>query len=57
MTSVSLSIDGMPDCRIVVYTPDDEESRRRTAELRGGAGESGTRNPALVTRTGFEVWS
>jgi transcriptional regulator with XRE-family HTH domain len=35
MTSVSLSIDGMPDCRIVVYTPDDEESRRRTAELRG----------------------
>lgn len=34
MTSVSLSIDGMPDCRIVVYTPDDEESRRRTAALR-----------------------
>lgn len=34
MTSVSLSIDGMPDCRIVVYTPDDAESARRTAALR-----------------------
>ncbi|MFF1376674.1 helix-turn-helix transcriptional regulator [Streptomyces sp. NPDC058308] len=33
MTSVSLSIDGMPECRIVVYTPDDEESGRHTAEL------------------------
>ncbi|QIQ04868.1 helix-turn-helix transcriptional regulator [Streptomyces liangshanensis] len=34
MTSVSLSIIGMPECRIVVYTPDDEESRERTAFLR-----------------------
>lgn len=34
MTSVSLSIDGMPDCRTVVYTPDDAESARRTAALR-----------------------
>ncbi|MGW0531962.1 helix-turn-helix transcriptional regulator [Streptomyces sp. NPDC003032] len=34
MTSVSLSINGMPESRIVVYTPDDEESRRHTAELR-----------------------
>ncbi|TGB07230.1 helix-turn-helix transcriptional regulator [Streptomyces sp. MZ04] len=34
MTSVSLSINGMPDCRIVAYTPDDEESRQRTARLR-----------------------
>lgn len=34
MTSVSLSVDGMPECRIVVYTPDDEESERRAARLR-----------------------
>ncbi|MFD3618198.1 helix-turn-helix transcriptional regulator [Streptomyces sp. NPDC058676] len=34
MTSVSLSINGMPECRIVVYTPDDEETARRTALLR-----------------------
>lgn len=40
MTSLSLSVDGMPECRIVVYTPDDEETERRTALLRrlcGGA--------------------
>ncbi|MFJ6566187.1 helix-turn-helix transcriptional regulator [Streptomyces sp. NPDC091292] len=35
MTSVSLSINGMPECRIVAYTPDDEESSRRAAVLRG----------------------
>ncbi|WP_249401735.1 helix-turn-helix transcriptional regulator [Streptomyces sp. YIM 121038] len=34
MTSVSLSINGMPECRIVAYTPDDEETRRGTARLR-----------------------
>ncbi|MEU7060756.1 helix-turn-helix transcriptional regulator [Streptomyces sp. NPDC046197] len=34
MTSVSLSINGMPECRIVVYTPDDAETARRTALLR-----------------------
>ncbi|WP_440581973.1 helix-turn-helix transcriptional regulator [Streptomyces flavofungini] len=34
MTSVSLSINGMPECRIVTYTPDDEASRRQTMELR-----------------------
>ncbi|MFI1400197.1 helix-turn-helix transcriptional regulator [Streptomyces sp. NPDC020681] len=34
MTSVSLSINGMPECRIVAYTPDDEESRRRIEALR-----------------------
>ncbi|WP_418957010.1 helix-turn-helix transcriptional regulator [Streptomyces tritici] len=28
MTSVSLSINGMPECRVVTYTPNDEESRR-----------------------------
>ncbi|MEU5094654.1 helix-turn-helix transcriptional regulator [Streptomyces sp. NPDC020996] len=33
MTSVSLSVNGMPECRIVVYTPDDEETARRTAVL------------------------
>ncbi|XUL88079.1 helix-turn-helix transcriptional regulator [Streptomyces galilaeus] len=33
MTSVSLSVNGMPECRIVVYTPADEETRRRTETL------------------------
>lgn len=46
MTSTSLSINGMPECRIVVYIPDDEETARRTAllatELRA------TENPAPV---------
>ncbi|WUJ80739.1 helix-turn-helix transcriptional regulator [Streptomyces sp. NBC_00377] len=42
MTSMSLSINGMPECRIVVYTPDDEETARRTAALRSGT----TKNPA-----------
>lgn len=35
LTSVSLAIDGMPEHRIVVYTPIDEESRLRVARLRG----------------------
>lgn len=34
MTSVSLSIHGMPECRIVVYQPDDEETHLRAARLR-----------------------
>ncbi|GAA1354281.1 helix-turn-helix transcriptional regulator [Streptomyces beijiangensis] len=34
MTSVSLSINGMPECRIVAYTPNDEESSLRTMTLR-----------------------
>ncbi|WP_079124791.1 helix-turn-helix transcriptional regulator [Streptomyces lushanensis] len=34
MTSVSLSVNGMPECRIIVYTPVDEECRQRTATLR-----------------------
>jgi hypothetical protein len=34
MTSVSLSIDGMPECRIVAYTPDDEKARKALAILR-----------------------
>ncbi len=52
MTSVSLSVNGMPECRIVVYTPDDEESERRTRELweirerrnRDREGRNGERN-------------
>ncbi|WNM35075.1 helix-turn-helix transcriptional regulator [Streptomyces sp. Li-HN-5-11] len=34
MTSQSLQIDGMPECRIVVYTPDDETARAKVALLR-----------------------
>ncbi|MBY8841063.1 helix-turn-helix transcriptional regulator [Streptomyces sp. SP2-10] len=34
MTSQSLSIDGMPECRIVAYSPDDEEARTKIALLR-----------------------
>ncbi|MDI3388602.1 helix-turn-helix transcriptional regulator [Streptomyces sp. B-S-A8] len=34
LTSVSLSVNGMPECRIVAYTPADELSRSRTAALR-----------------------
>ncbi|MER5182101.1 helix-turn-helix transcriptional regulator [Streptomyces sp. NPDC002896] len=33
-TSQSLSIDGMPECRIVAYSPEDEESREKVALLR-----------------------
>ncbi|MYW65668.1 helix-turn-helix domain-containing protein [Streptomyces sp. SID8379] len=36
MTSTSLSIDNMPECRIVVYTPVDDETRDRLAALRAG---------------------
>lgn len=42
MTSQSLSIDGMPECRIVVYTPEDEETREKAARLR-----EHTENPAF----------
>ncbi|MET7619009.1 helix-turn-helix transcriptional regulator [Streptomyces sp. NPDC005408] len=34
MTSVSLSINGMPECRVVAYTPNDEESLKRIEALR-----------------------
>ncbi|MFD5070657.1 helix-turn-helix transcriptional regulator [Streptomyces sp. NPDC058369] len=34
MTSVSLTVNGLPECRIVTYTPADEESRRLLAVLR-----------------------
>ncbi|MFF2566863.1 helix-turn-helix transcriptional regulator [Streptomyces sp. NPDC058084] len=34
MTSVSLSINGMPECRIVTYTPNDESSREAIGRLR-----------------------
>jgi transcriptional regulator with XRE-family HTH domain len=33
MTSVSLSVNGMPECRIVVHTPADEQTRRRAEAL------------------------
>ncbi|MET8947763.1 helix-turn-helix transcriptional regulator [Streptomyces sp. NPDC004542] len=34
MTSLSLSIDGMPECRVVTYTPESEEARTKVALLR-----------------------
>lgn len=34
MTSVSLSINGLPECRIVAYTPEDADARRKVAVLR-----------------------
>ncbi|MFH9398758.1 helix-turn-helix transcriptional regulator [Streptomyces sp. NPDC017638] len=34
MTSQSLSIDGMPECRIVVYSPEDEDARAKITMLR-----------------------
>ncbi|MGZ2356341.1 helix-turn-helix transcriptional regulator [Streptomyces sp. 372A] len=34
MTSVSLTINGLPECRIVTYTPADEESRALLGALR-----------------------
>ncbi|MFF3604553.1 helix-turn-helix transcriptional regulator [Streptomyces sp. NPDC002463] len=34
LTSVSLSVNGMPECRIVTYTPCDEESRQGIEFLR-----------------------
>ncbi|GGV33129.1 transcriptional regulator [Streptomyces longisporoflavus] len=57
MTSVSLSINGMPECRIVAYTPDDEESRMRAAELRAlrppdADGPPGTKESRPLMRTG-----
>ncbi|MFF1696085.1 helix-turn-helix transcriptional regulator [Streptomyces sp. NPDC058257] len=56
MTSVSLSINGMPECRIVAYTPDDEVSRLRAVELRGlRLPETGGSRPLM--RTGSELWS
>ncbi|MFC8508306.1 helix-turn-helix transcriptional regulator [Streptomyces sp. NPDC057411] len=36
MTSVSLSINGMPECRIVTYTPNDEASREAITALGAG---------------------
>ena len=44
MTSVSLSVNGMPECRIVVYTASDEESKERAALLRS---LRKTRDPVL----------
>ncbi|WP_307804911.1 helix-turn-helix transcriptional regulator [Streptomyces sp. VRA16 Mangrove soil] len=36
MATTSLSINGMPECRIVAYSPADEETRAKTALLRAG---------------------
>ncbi|MPY60425.1 helix-turn-helix transcriptional regulator [Streptomyces spongiae] len=33
MSSLSLSIDGMPECRIVTYTPEDADTREKVALL------------------------
>lgn len=38
MASQSLQIDGMPECRIVVYTPEDEEARAKVGLLRERSG-------------------
>ncbi|MFJ4852219.1 helix-turn-helix transcriptional regulator [Streptomyces sp. NPDC088730] len=35
MTSVSLSVNGLPECRIVAYTAADRESERQMTMLRG----------------------
>ncbi|MEU5216015.1 helix-turn-helix transcriptional regulator [Streptomyces sp. NPDC020807] len=40
MTSVSLSVNGMPECRIVTYTPNDEESRQAIRRLAGDGGRA-----------------
>jgi transcriptional regulator with XRE-family HTH domain len=40
MTSQSLSIDGLPECRIVVYTAEDEETVRGMAVLRESCGRA-----------------
>ncbi|MFE1955087.1 helix-turn-helix transcriptional regulator [Streptomyces sp. NPDC059524] len=34
MTTTSLSVDGLPECRIVVYAPADEETREGLARIR-----------------------
>ncbi|WP_345283284.1 helix-turn-helix transcriptional regulator [Streptomyces gulbargensis] len=41
MTSVSLSVNGMPECRIVAYTPNDEDSRRAIDSLRASGRADG----------------
>jgi hypothetical protein len=34
MTSLSQSVDGMSECRIVTYTPEDDAAREKPALLR-----------------------
>jgi transcriptional regulator with XRE-family HTH domain len=47
MGSQSLQIDGMPECRVVVYTPEDEAARAKVALLRERSERVWpTRNPA-----------
>ncbi|MGP3968958.1 helix-turn-helix transcriptional regulator [Streptomyces sp. 6N223] len=45
MRSVSLSVHGMPDSRMVVYTADDEDSRGRMEEIVATGGRAGAWAP------------
>ncbi|WP_059013399.1 helix-turn-helix transcriptional regulator [Streptomyces specialis] len=49
MRTQSLSVNGMPDSRMVVYVPGDEESRRRVATL-AGDGPAADGEPSLTRR-------
>ncbi|WUW26807.1 helix-turn-helix transcriptional regulator [Streptomyces sp. NBC_01463] len=57
MTSVSLSVNGLPECRIVVYTSADEESEQQLTALRTrrrgpGAAPGTSKDPAPSSGTG-----
>lgn len=52
MTSVSLSVNGMPECRIVTYTPNDEASRRAIETLRGPRPGNDESRPLAGTGSG-----
>ncbi len=52
MTSVSLSINGMPECRIVTYTPCDEQSRRAVDVLQAEERRNDESRPLLGTGSG-----
>ncbi|MER5467470.1 helix-turn-helix transcriptional regulator [Streptomyces sp. NPDC002935] len=49
MTSVSLSIHGMPECRVVVYQPADEQSRLRATRLRTARNATSTTATTATT--------
>ncbi|MFC0597498.1 helix-turn-helix transcriptional regulator [Streptomyces palmae] len=61
LTSTSLSVGGVPETRIVVYTTNDEESRERLHRLRGiedplvGCLEHA--RPVSAVRARWEEWS
>ncbi|MCT2590411.1 helix-turn-helix transcriptional regulator [Streptomyces sp. N2-109] len=51
MSSVSLAVNGIPEARIVVYTPSDEESRENLAKIpppEEAGSEAVTANPAVL---------